>query len=71
MENKSVKPEFHCLVIADFYQKNVCMGNSTFEHFKLMGYKKTQVYVAMKRVDARQLVERKRGQVDQDVFRLF
>ena len=37
-----------------------------------MGYKKTQVYVAMKRVDARQMAERKKGQVDQgDILRLF
>ena len=72
MANKGVKPEVPRQIIADFYQENVRMGNSTFEHFKLMGYKKMQVHVALKRVDARQLAERKKGQVDQgDILRLF
>ena len=68
MANKGVKPKVSRQVIADFAHGKLY----TFEHFKLMGYKKPQVYVAMKRVDARQLVERKKGQVGpDDVFRLF
>ena len=68
MAKKGVKPKVSRQVIADFAHGKLY----TFEHFKLMGYKKPQVYVAMKRVDARQLVEREKGQVDQDdVFRLF
>ena len=39
MANEGVKPEVPRQIIADFYQENVRMGNSTFEHFKLMGYK--------------------------------
>ena len=40
-------------VIADFYQKNSARERSFSEmHFRQMGYKKTQVYVIMKRVNA-------------------
>ena len=72
-----VKPEIRRQVIADFYQQNVNKGKFyTFKHFKRMGYKKTQIYAVMKRVDAGESVERKKGQkirlVDQDeIIRLF
>ena len=62
MENKSVKPEFHCLVIADFYQKNVHEGKFySFKFFKHMGYQKLQVYTVLFRANAGDLVEMKKG----------
>ena len=45
MENKGIKPEVHCLVIADFYQKNVHEGKFySFKYFKHMGNQTMHVY---------------------------
>ena len=49
---EAIKPEMRRQVIADFYRKNLSKGkNFTFNHFNKMGYKKTQIYSVMKRVD--------------------
>ena len=60
---EDVIPEMRRLVIAEFYRKNVGKGKSfTAKHFKRMGYKKTQVYAVMKRVDEGESVAQKEGQ---------
>ena len=76
MASVGVKPEIRRQVIADFYRQNVQKGKPyTLEHFKRMGYKRTQIYAVMKRVDAGESVERKKGQdlcSDEDeIIRLF
>ena len=60
---EGVLPEVRRQIIANFYGKNVSKGKMyTFQHFKKMGCKKTDIYRVMKLVDAGESVEQKEGQ---------